>query len=296
MISLLEVNTRLGLVCEFVVKSDSNAFFHDTQDVFFDDESAKAVISSLRFGEEEDRSSNLMDSSTSTSCFKEEKVEVSSFRTSNSEDDVIVGEDNDIATSSVDSNLQEKHGNSSATAEFQRTSDRGVMDDLSSRMHNFGILDDVSFFQDKNSDDQIFSARPPDWASWKDPSIVESTSGRIKCSDEKNPCEDNKAAQSNGGIAEPIVDESFKQADEHLKGAVVVVGVEIEGTAKAMEHALREGIVGEAGPIRPPTSIEKSDNELKSSTDIVTDLDLDYNDVSYWKSDYSQSISEVESL
>ncbi|MCO5552402.1 hypothetical protein L7F22_005913 [Adiantum nelumboides] len=312
----------------------------DDDDVFFDDESAKAVISSLRFGEEEDsgrskdwflfsdeRSSNLMDSSTSTSCFKDEQVDVSCFRTSNSKDDVIVGEDNDIATSSVVSNSQEKHGNSSATAEFQRTSDKGGMDDLSSRMHNFRVLDDVSFFQDKNSDDQIFSARPPDWASWKDPSIVESTSGRIKCSDEKNPCEDNKAAQSNGGIAERLVDESFKQADEQLKGADVVVGkeatstaydpedfrsdqlceslfdtsvqfvgVEIEGTAKAMKHALREGIVGEAGPIRPPTSIEKSDNELKSSTDIVTDLDLDYNDVNYWKSDYSQSISEVESL
>ncbi|KAI5058572.1 hypothetical protein GOP47_0026742 [Adiantum capillus-veneris] len=294
----------------------------DDDDVFFDDESAKVVISSLRFGEEED-SVRPMDSFVSGPTWF-------SFSNDSSDDEDFGVEDKDlvdIATSSEVFSSQDNHGSCATTAVSRGTTSDGedFTDDLSSRMENLGVMDNVSVFQDKNSGDQFFSARPPDWASWKDPSTGESTSGRMENRD-KNPFTNDIAVQSKGTVVEPLADENSKHGDERLKGvdavdpeeltssvyqpedcgidqsceslfdtSVQFVGVEIEGTAKAMEHALREGIVGEAGPIRPAaTSILKSDCELKSSMDIETVLD--YNDVNYWKSDYSQSIPEVESL
>eukprot|EP00250_Pteridium_aquilinum_P014960 c22305_g2_i1 orf=539-3184(+) len=334
----------------------------DDDDVFFDDESAEVVISSLRFGEEqdsvrskdsflsgpnwfsfpEDRSRHSIDSfllSTSASRFKDGQNNVSSPNSSSSDDEVVVGEDDDLvdtATSSESSSSQENLGNGSSASSAEvggATNDSGDADsinNLSSKMENLGVLGNITLFQDENSGGDLFSARPPDWASWKDPSTLEGTSGRMECSD-NNASEINAAGPSEAaGIPNlvPSAGEEAMQEDHRSKdinvggvlgghedastvhdnedcrsnqvceplfdGGVQFVGVEIEGTAKAMEHALREGIVGEAGPIHPAKSVVQTDREPKANTDMVGDVD--FSDVNYWKSNYSQSVTEVESL
>lgn len=63
---------------------------------------------------------------------------------------------------------------------------------------------------------------------------------------------------------------------------VEFVGVELEGTEKAMEQALKEGIVGEAGPLKrniPPRTVEKEDSD-----ESVAGL-KEFNDANYWRVD-----------
>ena len=66
------------------------------------------------------------------------------------------------------------------------------------------------------------------------------------------------------------------------------VGVELEGTEKAMEQALKEGILGEAGPLKRNTSPKKSENDdLDDSIGIK-----EYNDTNYWRVNQEVAVSE----
>lgn len=55
-----------------------------------------------------------------------------------------------------------------------------------------------------------------------------------------------------------------------------------------MEKMLKEGVVGEAGPMFKDEHEQKeSEPQAKES-----DTQLEFNDVNYWRSDYSQSVVE----
>lgn len=344
----------------------------DEDDVFFDDESAEVVISSLRFGEEQDSvrskdsflarpnwfflsedrpAGHSMDSyllSTSASGFKDGQKNVSSPNSSSSDDEVVVGEDDhlvDTATSSDSSGLQENLGNGSSVSIQARTHNGGGMvNDLSSQMDDLGVLDDVSFSQDENLGGDVSSMRPPDWASWKDPSTLEGTSGRFDYSD-SNPFKASIVGTSDAAVVPSLVSlkeeeveqggshlvflkgEEVEQEDVQLKEAdatcgipssgedasrdvkceddrgnllcrplldrsVQFEGVETEGTEKAMEHALHEGIVDEAAPIHPVKGSLQMECEPTPNLDMVGDRN--FADVSYWKSPYSPPAAEVE--
>eukprot|EP00250_Pteridium_aquilinum_P014961 c22305_g3_i1 orf=689-3370(+) len=345
----------------------------DDEDVFFDDESAEVVISSLRLGDEHDsgRSKDSFLSGPNWFAFPDDRPNqslgsflvsnptqrfedgqgnsVSSSNSSSSDDEVVVGEDDDLVdtATSPDNAYFSAGGNgfnadSAEVGVTHESGGTGSVDDLSSGMEKLDVASSLSFFQNENSSEDVFSARPLDWASWKEPSTLEGTSGRMAFSD-TNPFKDDLEDQFGGWEAsdpvpslreEPKPDEevpaspspgttSHHEDPEDLPslsdhgdsedlpsvcdhqndrggdqvskplfdGSAQFVGVEIEGTAKAMEHALREGIVGEAGPIHPAKNMAQ--NDLESRTD--ADGDLDFTDVNYW-SDYSQSVTEVKSL
>nr|GFD51832.1 hypothetical protein [Tanacetum cinerariifolium] len=77
-------------------------------------------------------------------------------------------------------------------------------------------------------------------------------------------------------------DSSQKSVLSLFEEDVEFVGVEVEGTEKAMEQALKEGIVGEAGPLKRkviPNGPEKDKvEEDKAGL-------KEFNDTNYWKVD-----------
>ena len=63
-----------------------------------------------------------------------------------------------------------------------------------------------------------------------------------------------------------------------------MAGVEPDGTIKAMEKMLKEGVVGEAVPMFKDEHLEKEpEGETKEPAS-------DFNDVNYWRSDYSHTV------
>lgn len=68
------------------------------------------------------------------------------------------------------------------------------------------------------------------------------------------------------------------------------IGVEAEGTEKAMEHALKEGIVGEAGPLKRNLVPMLLDNENTSEADAGGVQE--FNDTNYWKLDQEVPVHE----
>jgi serine/threonine-protein phosphatase 6 regulatory subunit 3 len=70
---------------------------------------------------------------------------------------------------------------------------------------------------------------------------------------------------------------------------VEFVGVELEGTEKAMEQALKEGIVGEAGPLKrnmSPKAAEKENSEEGNPGM------KEFNDANYWRVDQELTVIE----
>ncbi|CAF2283056.1 BnaA04g16410D [Brassica napus] len=70
---------------------------------------------------------------------------------------------------------------------------------------------------------------------------------------------------------------------------VEFVGVEAEGTEKAMEQALKEGIVGEAGPLKRSNIVQKvSENESQKENSGVRE----FNDANFWRVDQEVAVLE----
>jgi serine/threonine-protein phosphatase 6 regulatory subunit 3 len=63
---------------------------------------------------------------------------------------------------------------------------------------------------------------------------------------------------------------------------VEFVGVELEGTEKAMEQALKEGIVGEAGPLKRNISPKVPEKENSDTAEVDN---KEFNDANYWRID-----------
>ncbi|MCO5608720.1 hypothetical protein L7F22_062935 [Adiantum nelumboides] len=334
----------------------------DDDDVFFDDESAEVVLSSLRLGEEHDRSSDSFLSGSNWFAFPDDRPNqslgsflvsnpiqrfedgqgnsVSSSNSSSSDDEVVVGEDEDLVDTATSSDSAyfsagSVNGTSTDNPEAGATLERAgnsPVNELSLGMEKFEVANNVSFFHNENSNEDLFSTRPLDWESWKEPSTLEGTSGRMTFSD-NNPFKDDleqfgawEASAPTATIADELkrdeaetnettsssshqedmedppphsVQQGDTGDDEVSKplfdGSPKFVGVENKGTVKAMEHALREGIVGEAGPLLHPAK-GVSQNDTESRTDADATGDLDFTDVNYWRSDYSQSVAEVKSI
>lgn len=64
-----------------------------------------------------------------------------------------------------------------------------------------------------------------------------------------------------------------------------VVGVDPDGTVESMEKMLKEGVVGEAGPLFKGNHESKRESDTKESAG----GDSDFNDLNYWRSEYIPS-------
>lgn len=83
--------------------------------------------------------------------------------------------------------------------------------------------------------------------------------------------------------------QEFAAVTSASKEDVEFVGVEVQGTEKAMERALKEGIVGEAGAMKRSTVPNVVDSDSPTENDAAN---KEFNDSNFWKVD--QEVSGLE--
>ena len=193
---------------------------------------------------------------------------------SSSDDEVVVGEDEELAESKDSAN-----GTSSSNANFLNgftgsgSMNGGILNkenDKASASHDLG------FFRFEAPDnEELFGDRPlPDWVGWGDSSDLQvggssvnpfedhdnsdvnpSTQAQLVTSDaNSNSISSGESVLPNGSSTSTASSDGSVGSDSSQRSAPVpslfeedveFVGVELEGTEKAMEQALKEGIVGE---------------------------------------------------
>lgn len=306
-------------------EEDNGAGERDDEDVYFDDESAEVVISSLRLGD--DQGSLFTNSNWFT--FKDERTDNTPVSTSlsdamddinlngtmnsgnsSSDDEVVVGEDEELpdvkdassATSSSKPNDINGFGKNLVDGEESKTDKV----DPSFETAPFGL--------DSPDSKDLFGERPvPDWVNWGEASgLLVDGSSTNPFVDLDHPVGDGNANEvmvpsnssingevtpSNGTIKmgdrrEPSANGDVIQkpsaAPSLFEEDVEFVGVEPEGTEKAMEQALKEGIVGEAGPLKknvvPLKVPEENPDDAAPGTE--------FNDANYWRVEQEVAVLE----
>ncbi|KAL3849445.1 hypothetical protein ACJIZ3_011327 [Penstemon smallii] len=279
----------------------------DDEDVYFDDESAEVVISSLRLGDDQgsslftnsnwfafqdDRIGGDAPMSTSPSDMMEDVNlnGTSNGGNSSSDDEVVVGEDEELTENKTSINGSESNG-----IILNNPIIEGEENEKTATSNDVG-----GFFRFETAEnDDPFGDRPiPEWVAWGETSSdfqVGGSSINPFVDDQSNTNDDDNLVHS--VEASPISPTSNGTSDSNQKSVpslfeedVEFVGVEIEGTEKAMEQALKEGIVGEAGPLKrniTPKKPEKDDSEDSSGAGLK-----EFNDANYWRVDQEVAVLE----
>uniref|UniRef100_M1C960 SIT4 phosphatase-associated family protein n=1 Tax=Solanum tuberosum TaxID=4113 RepID=M1C960_SOLTU len=301
------------------------ALDRDDEDVYFDDESAEVV---LRLGDEQgsnlftnsdwfafrdDRTGDDPKSTSPTEVMEDINLNgTTNGGNSNSDDEVVVGEQEELAerksdvmpSSSSDAFNGVGGADSANGGDFNQQKDKAV------------VSGDGGFFHFEKSDsDDPFGDRPiPEWVAWGNGSV----GGSVNPFEDNGDCSGNLANSGeavtpsisstscsggesipNGISTSPDSNKSSSGSNSSQKAAAPVpslfeedvefVGVELEGTEKAMEHALKEGIVGEAAPLKRslvPKMPEK-DNTDEGGSGVK-----EFNDANYWRVDQEVTVQE----
>eukprot|EP00252_Welwitschia_mirabilis_P007228 TRINITY_DN183_c0_g2_i2.p2 TRINITY_DN183_c0_g2~~TRINITY_DN183_c0_g2_i2.p2 ORF type:complete len:320 (+),score=92.51 TRINITY_DN183_c0_g2_i2:2169-3128(+) len=249
---------------------------------------------------------------------------------SSSDDKVVVGDEELVDTASSHSSnacmLDVTHQNEISqngidVGPNNKESSHPV-DDLSRDLGKVDVSDNLTFTQSAEKDFDLFSAKSSEWAEWGNNAGTEGTSGRNPFKG-VNPFDvefvnsieagHNVTSAINGpdiqmgtdvGTRKESLDDSDlslqpKEAQESerkslslFKEDVEFVGVEFEGTKKAMEHALKEGIVGEAGAMKRDGGLQ-SEVAVKANDE---NGDSRFNDNNYWRGDLNPAVLQEDSL
>jgi serine/threonine-protein phosphatase 6 regulatory subunit 3 len=318
-------------------EEDHGALDRDDEDVYFDDESAEVVISSLRLGDDQgsslftnsnwfafqnDRIGNAPVGTSPSEMMEEINLNgTANGGNSSSDDEVVVGEEDELAgskdstngTSSSNTNiLNEFNGDSSMSSE-----NLIAESEKASASHSH----DMGFFRFETPDNEdLFGDRPlPEWVGWGDSSDLQvggsSMNPFIECNNTNmelcSQAESVTPVSSSPSGGESILpngsptttttssSEGSVGSDGTQRSVAVpslfeedveFVGVELEGTEKAMEQALKEGIVGEAGPLK--RNIIPKVQEKENSDDGGPGGIKEFNDANYWRVDQEVAVLE----
>ncbi|KAK6163333.1 hypothetical protein DH2020_000197 [Rehmannia glutinosa] len=257
------------------------------EDVYFDDKSAEVVISSLSlftnsnwFAFQDDRNSGNTPMDTSPSDTPDDLKLNTTSNGSNStsdDDEVVVGEDMELAGSKTSTN-----GSSiSDTNPFNG----GVpipQNDTTDASNDLGFFR----FETPETDDP-FGDRPiPEWVAWGEASDVQLGGSSVNLFEDQNNITENPVHSveaddvtvANGVSSPTDSSDGSGKSDSSQKSVAVpslfeedveFVGVELEGTEKAMEQALKEGIVGEAGPLKRNLVPKKPKKRIRAMVVLV---------------------------
>ncbi|KAI8524026.1 hypothetical protein RHMOL_Rhmol13G0117400 [Rhododendron molle] len=310
----------------------NRALDRDDEDVYFDDESAEVVISSLRLGDDhgslftnsnwfafqDDRIGDAPMSTSPTEVMDEINLNGTSTNgNSSSDDEVVVGEDEELtesktpannSTSSLDTkNLNGFAGNNSTNG-----------DSSVPQNENASASSDMSFLRFESPEEDLFGDRPlPEWVGWGDPSDFQVGGSSVNPFEDPeissinlaDPADEGAAANVSSPSTGEILPNGTSTAIDSSDGPSVgpdpsqraapvpslfeedveFVGVELEGTEKAMEQALKEGIVGEAGPLKRNLipKVQGKENEDESGSGMK-----EFNDSNYWRVDQEVAVTE----
>ncbi|CAL0329080.1 unnamed protein product [Lupinus luteus] len=274
----------------------------DEEDVYFDDDSAEVVISSLRLGD--DQGSNLFtnsnwfafqddvigdaprDNTSSSEMMDDVNLNGTATGVSNiGENEILVGEEEVTGSKST------VNGTSiQSTNLIGITSSKSMNGgEKASASHDTGLLG----FESPDNE-ALFGDRPsPDWVGCGEPSDIQIAGSSL------NPFLDHDESTSNPQVGsrnpyspsngESVPSNGSVPVPSLFEEDVEFIGVESEGTEKAMEQALKEGIVGEAGPLK--RNIVPKVPEKENSEDGSTGM-KDFNDTNYWRVDQEVAVLE----
>ncbi|KAL3518388.1 hypothetical protein ACH5RR_020977 [Cinchona calisaya] len=300
------------------------ALDRDDEDVYFDDESAEVVISSLRLGDgqgslftnsnwfafQDDRAGDADMSTSATDMMDEINLNgTSNEGNSSSDDEVVVGEDEELADGKSSANFTSSTSNGIFSGFSRENSLNGGDEEKT------GARGDAGSFCFESSDcDDLFGDRPiPEWVAWTEASDFQVSGSSVNPFDDQCNSTDNVTksveqvstpisstssgdAVSSGTTTSPSTESSVGSSgsDSSQQAASVpslfeedveFVGVELEGTEKAMEQALKEGIVGEAGPLK--RNIMPKENSDDDGAGVK-----EFNDANYWRVDQEVAVLE----
>ncbi|KAL5565684.1 hypothetical protein UlMin_028848 [Ulmus minor] len=313
-------------------EEDHGAIDRDDEDVYFDDESAEVVISSLRLGDDQgslftnsnwfafqdDRVGNAPTGTSPSEMMEEINLNgTANGGNSSSDDEVVVGEDDEFAgnkdstngTSSSNTNALNGLNGDSSMSDVNMDQSEGAS---ASHSHDMGF-----FRFEATGNEDLFGDRPlPEWVGWGDLSDLQVGGASVNPfidSDDSNVDPPNQAqsvtpdvsSASSGEPALPNGSPTTTTCSEGSAGSegsqrsvavpslfeedVEFVGVELEGTEKAMEQALKEGIVGEAGPLK--RNIVPKVPEKENSDEDGQGM-KEFNDANYWRVDQEVAVLE----
>lgn len=232
---------------------------------------------------------------------------------SSSDDEVVVGEDEELAESKGSFN-----GTSSSKMDLANGFNSPMNGAMNTQNEKPSASGDLSFFQfETPANEDLFGDRPlPEWMGWGESADLQVGGSSL------NPFEDD---DGNTGVTDSIPSvELVPSVNTSLPGQPVLrngsptaissegpvgpgssqrgdvvpslfeedvefVGVELEGTEKAMEQALKEGIVGEAGPLKRNMIAKVPEKE--NSDDGGAGM-KEFNDANYWRVDTEVAVLE----
>ncbi|XP_061978011.1 uncharacterized protein LOC133698916 isoform X2 [Populus nigra] len=298
-------------------EEDNGSLDRDDEDVYFDDESAEVVISSLRLGDDQ----GSLFTNSNWFAFQDDRIGNSLVSTSpgemmdqinlngnanagnsGSDDEVVVGEEDEL-TESKDSVNGTSTSNTNLIDQFPGSGLVSQSDDANAP--------DTSFFKYETSvKEELFGDRPlPEWVGWGESSDLQAGGSTVNPFEDHDNSDDSLSSQAKTvtpGASSPSSGESMLpnglspskdssdasvSSDSSKKSPtmpslfeedVEFVGVELEGTEKAMEQALKEGIVGEAGPLKRNISPKVPEKENSDTAEVDN---KEFNDANYWRID-----------
>lgn len=235
---------------------------------------------------------------------------------SSSDDEVVVGEDDEL-TESKDSLNSASTSNANVMNGFSGINSINS-GGLNQQSVNENATHDMGFFRfDTPDNEELFADRPlPEWVGWGESSglqvggssfnpFVDHDNSDVNLSGEVDvPMTDVKSPSSgdsmlpNGSPTSKDCSDGSVSSDASQRSPPVpslfeedveFVGVELEGTEKAMEQALKEGIVGEAGPLKRNIVPKVPENE--KSEDGGAGI-KEFNDANYWRVDQEVAVLE----
>lgn len=185
---------------------------------------------------------------------------------SSDDDEVVVGEeDDDLTVNPKDNKMNITETN------FQTESPMGFFD-----------------FNSSDKTEEAFAEQPPEWVGWGEPSSEPMRVGGTGL----NPFIDDDSMNLDMPMLEvkndAVIPNGSSPTERSLfEKDVEFVGVEAEGTEKAMEQAIKEGIVGEAGAMKRNTEEMVEDQKAEESSGVK-----EFNDNNYWKVDQEVGVLE----
>lgn len=206
---------------------------------------------------------------------------------------MVLGEDEDIVDTATSANSKaERKLVNGLELEGKGSPTIHSIDDteISSKLEKVELIDNLSLFQQQppgaGSGGQLFDYKNP---------FDECFSDHVESAGEAHISTDLQTEREAHQVEPVVTPADFVHelfpAEGHMINPITgeeVAGVEPDGTIKAMEKMLKEGVVGEAGPMFKDEHDQKEpEPQAKES-----DTQLEFNDVNYWRRDYSQSVEE----
>ncbi|KAL1817103.1 hypothetical protein DCAR_0521515 [Daucus carota subsp. sativus] len=293
---------------------------NDESDTYFDDDSGEVVISSLRLGDDQ----GSLFTNSNWFAFQDDRIGDASLSTSqneilddidlngaanngdsSSDDEVVVGEDEELAESICAADTTTNLDNVKNNINDITSTNPADVDSREEKPSSFG---DPSFF-DTSGNDDLFGDRPiPEWVGWGESSdfpvsgssvnpFEDDTKSSVESSNPVGVVPTPVSSTSGGGSLANGISNFGEGSVGHLSHRapslsgedVEYVGVELEGTEKAMDQALKEGIVGEAGPLKRNIGPKLAEKETSDEKDAGLD---EFNDANYWRVEPEATILE----